>query len=188
MTAPQAQESSEEQPQEAVESNDQAVQDNSAEETTTESKDSDLPDLVRAKLDKVNREAQNFRNRLKEQEPLVEAAQEAERAKMSELERERADKAALAEQLARRDTEVLQARYNLTEEDLEFIGAGSFEERSARAEKFAARIQQSAPPAETRPPSERPVESLKPGASPSAPPVADHSYPASWGFQPPAAG
>lgn len=157
-----------------------------APETEPESNDADLPEWVRGKIAKANREAKNLRDRLKEQEPMVRAAQEAERANMSELDKQRADNDALKNQLAARDTEVLQARYNLTEDDLEFIGDGTFEERSARAEKFAARINQSAPAAETKPPSERPVESLKPGASPSTPPAVDHTYPASWGFQPPA--
>lgn len=144
----------------------------------------DLPDWARKKLDKVQREAQNLRTRLKEQEPLVTAAQEAERKNMSELDRTKSDYEALQKTLAQRDTELLAARYQLTDEDLEFIGEGTFEEKEARAKKFAARVQQT-PEDPTKPPTQRPVESLKPGASPTPPPAVDNSYPASWGFQPP---
>lgn len=145
----------------------------------------ELPDWARRKLDKVQREAQNLRSRLKEQEPLVAAAQEAERKNMSDLDRQKAQNADLQTQLAQRDTELIAARYNLTAEDLEFIGEGTFEEKEARAKKFAARVQSaSAPPSPVedpaKPPTQRPVESLKPGASPTPPPAVDNSYPAHW--------
>lgn len=147
----------------------------------------ELPDWARRKLDKVQREAQNLRSRLKEQEPLVTAAQEAERKNMSDLDRQKAENADLQAQLAQRDTELIAARYNLTDEDLEFIGEGTFDEKETRARKFAARVQSApTPPVEdpAKPPTQRPVESLKPGASPTPPPAVDNSYPAHWGFRP----
>lgn len=150
---------------------------------TEEPQGEDLPDWVKDKLRKANNEAKNLRQRLKEQEPLVAAAQEAERDKMSELDRERADNAALKEQLAQRDTALLVERYQIPEDFLEFIGEGTFEEKEARAAKVGQMVQPKNEP-EGRPPTERPVGSLKPGASPSIPPVEDHSYPASWGFAP----
>ena len=143
----------------------------------------ELPDWARRKLDKVQREAQNLRSRLKEQEPLVAAAQEAERQNMSDLDRQKAENADLQAQLAQRDTELIAARYNLTDEDLEFIGEGTFDEKEKRARKFAARVQSApTPPVEdpAKPPTQRPVESLKPGASPTPPPAVDNSYPAHW--------
>ena len=155
-----------------------------APEAEPEVKDDDLPDWAREKLRKANNEAKNLRDRLKAQEPLVTAAQEAERAKMSELDRANADIDALKQQVAQRDTELLQSRYQIPDEFLEFIGEGTFEEKEARALKVGQMVQPK-DPQEQRPPSERPVESLKPGASPSNPPVEDHSYPAAWGFQPP---
>lgn len=142
----------------------------------------DLPDWVKEKIRKANNEAKNLRNRLKEQEPLVTAAQEAERAKMSELDRANADLKALRDTLAQRDTDLLVERYRIPEGFVEFIGEGTFEEKEARAAKVGLMTKSEPDPG--RPPSERPVESLKPGASPSTPPVEDHSYPASWGFQP----
>ncbi|OBB15469.1 hypothetical protein A5731_00430 [Mycolicibacterium conceptionense] len=151
----------------------------------------DLPDWAKEKLRKANSEAaksrveaKSLRQKLKEQEPLVTAAQEAERAKMSELDRANADNTALKQQLAQRDTELLQSRYHIPDEYLEFIGEGTFEEKEARAAKVGQMVQPKDSP-EQRPPSERPVESLKPGASPSTPPVEDHSYPAAWGYTPP---
>jgi uncharacterized membrane protein len=143
--------------------------------------DDELPEAVKEKLRKLNSEAKNLRTKLKEQEPLVAAAQEAERAKMSELDRVNADMDALKAQLAQRDTELLQARYQIPDDYIEFIGAGTFEEKETRAAKVGQMVQKDQ---QERPPTERPVESLKPGASPSTPPVEDHSYPANWGFQP----
>ena len=153
-----------------------------------EGDEGDLPEWVRKKLDKANREAKNLRTRLKDQEPMVAAAQEAERAKMSELERANADLTAMRDQLASRDTELLQSRYGIPDDYVEFIGAGSFEEKEARAAKVGLMVQsakQEDPSAPTTPPSQRPVESLRPGASPTPPPAVDNSYPANWGFQPP---
>lgn len=167
--------------QEVVPDAPEAPESPEAEAEQPDPKDDDLPDWVKAKIQKANNEAKNLRSRLKEQEPLVAAAQEAERAKMSELDRERADKATIAAQLAERDTQLLQARYQIPDDFIEFIGEGTFEEKEARAVKVGQMVQKDTV---ERPPTERPVGSLKPGASPSTPPVEDHSYPAGWGFQP----
>ncbi len=147
--------------------------------------DAELPEWVKAKIKKANNEAKNLRERLKAQEPLVSAAQEAERAQMSELERERADKAALQAQLAQRDTQLLATRYGIPEEFIEFIGDGTFEEKEARAAKVGGMTQKADPAPVEKPPTDRPVESLTPGASLSTPPVKDNSYPATWGYHPP---
>ncbi len=155
-----------------------------APETEPETKDDDLPDWAKDKLRKANNEAKNLRERLKAQEPLVAAAQEAERAKMSELDRATADNTALKTQLAQRDTELLQSRYNIPDDFLEFIGEGTFEEKEARAAKVGQMVQPKTPEPAERPPTDHPISGLKPGASPDTPPVADHSYPATWGFMP----
>lgn len=151
-----------------------------------EQADDDLPEWVRAKIRKVNSEAKSLRERLKEQEPLVAAAQEAERAKLSELERAQADNESLQQQLAGRDTELLAARYRIPDDYVEFIVGATFDEKEARAAKVAAMVQSTNDSTPGRPPTDRPVESLKPGASPDTPPVEDHSYPAAWGYMPPA--
>ena len=154
-------------------------------EDADDPKDDELPDWVKAKIQKANNEAKNLRLRLKEQEPLVTAAQEAEREKMSELDRANADRDALKAELSQRDTQLLVERYRIPDEYLEFIGEGTFEEKEARAAKVGQMVQTKTDAPE-RPPTDRPVSSMKPGASPSNPPVEDHSYPANWGFQPPA--
>ncbi|MCP2163106.1 hypothetical protein [Williamsia serinedens] len=154
-------------------------------ETVETSPEDELPEWVKAKLKKVNSEAQSLRQRLKEQEPEVQAAREAERAKLTEIERRDADIKNLSDTLKERDTQLLQARYQIPDDYLEFIGDGTFEEKEARAVKVGQMVQSKAEEAEpNRPPSERPVASMRPGASPTPPPVEDHSYPASWGFMP----
>ncbi|MDJ0454408.1 hypothetical protein [Gordonia amicalis] len=183
MTAP---ESVEPQPEPIVEPEPTAVDTPPQSEPEPEpSPEDELPEWARKKLDKANREAKNLRDRLKAQEPKVQAAEAAEREKMSELERERADKAALAQQLAARNVEFLQTKYGITDDYLEFLGDGTFEEMESRAAKIGQMVQSAKHEDPTKPPTQRPVESLRPGASPTPPPVADTSYPASWGFQPP---
>lgn len=149
------------------------------------SPEDELPEWARKKIEKVNREAKSLRDRLKSQEPLVAAAQEAERAQMTELDRVNADNATLRGQLDARDTELLQARFGIPDNYLEFIGEGTFEEKEARAAKVGLMVQSATTEESGKPPSRRPVESLRPGASPTPPPVPDNSYPAAWGFQPP---
>lgn len=53
----------------------------------TGNSDSDLPEWAREKIAKANREAANLRKRLKEAEPVIEAAQAAEDAKKSEIDK-----------------------------------------------------------------------------------------------------
>ncbi len=147
----------------------------------------ELPDWAKAKLSKANREAQGLRERLKEAEPLVAAAREAEEANKTEAQRA-IDRATAAESaLGQRETELLQTRFGISDDYLEFIGTGTYAEKEERAAKLGLLVQKATPQdAEpNRPPSERPVASLRPGASPTPPPVEDTSYPASWGFQPP---
>ena len=150
-------------------------------------KDDDLPEWAKDKIRKANNEAKNLRQRLKDQEPLVTAAQEAERAKMSELDRANNDLNTTRSELAQLQTDLLVERYHIPDEFLEFIGEGTFEEKEARAAKVGQMVQTKTDAPE-RPPTDRPMSSMKPGASPSTPPVEDHSYPANWGFKPPAAG
>ncbi|WP_193560261.1 hypothetical protein [Tsukamurella sputi] len=149
-------------------------------ETPEAAPEDELPAWARDQLKKARNEAKNLRDRLKQQEPLVAAAQEAERAKMTELDRTKADLAAMQQQLEARDTDVLKAVFQLTDEDLEFIGGGTFEERSARAEKFAARVNASKTTSPGGPPSNRPQVNLRPGASPDVPVQPDDSYPSHW--------
>lgn len=63
--------------------------------------------------------------------------------------------------------------------------AGTPEARQASAERLGAHLKAAAPvepvaPVVTPPPSDRPIESLTPGASPAPPAPSDDSYPAAW--------
>lgn len=144
------------------------------------SPEDELPEWVRKKIDKANREAKNLRDRMKEQEPKVAAAEEAERAKMTEIDRYKADLESTQGLLAQRDTELLQAKFGIPDDYVEFIGGGTFEEKEARAAKVGLMVQSTKQEEPGKPPSQRPVESLRPGASPTPPPAVDHSYPAAW--------
>lgn len=57
------------------------------EQETSQEDDNELPAWMKAKLEKANREAKNLRERLKEAEPIISAAREAEEAQKSELQR-----------------------------------------------------------------------------------------------------
>lgn len=77
------------------------------------------------------------------------------------------------------------AQHGISEENIDLLGTGTHEELQARAARLAALAPAPTPPAGAvgtppAPPSQRPVEALKPGASPAAPVVPDDSYPASW--------
>ncbi|MGH3956468.1 MAG: hypothetical protein ACRDTI_20780 [Mycobacterium sp.] len=82
----------------------------------------------------------------------------------------------------------LASHYRISDpEDIELIGSGTPQEMEKRAARIAAlaATNTAVPPAQpTPPPSDRPVEGLKPGASPAPPKPEDTSYPASWGFHP----
>lgn len=144
------------------------------------SPEDELPEWARKKLDKANREAKNLRDRLKAQEPKVAAAEEAERQKMSEIDRMKADQSDLSSRLAARETELLQSKYGISDDDIDLLGEGSFDEKESRAARIALMVQSAKQEDTPKPPSQRPVESLRPGASPTPPPVPDNAYPAAW--------
>lgn len=140
------------------------------------------PEKYEAEIQKLRRESAGYRTKLREAEPLVKAAQDAEESNKTEIQKA-IDRASQAEQtLAERETAFNQldliVRYNLDPEDSEFIGSGSREEMEDRAQRLAARV--GSPKPHTAPPSDRPVEGLKPGASPEPPKPPDDSYPAAW--------
>ena len=140
------------------------------------------PDDLQAEIAKLRKENASWRTKYREAEPIVKAHQEAEEASKTELQR-------LQEQLQQEKqgrTEIetgytrleLAVQYNIPPDDIDLIGSGSREEMEARATRLGALHAASAktPP----PPSDRPVEGLRPGATPEPPKPADDSYPASW--------
>ena len=140
------------------------------------------PEQYEAEIAKLRKESAGYRTKLREVEPLAKKAQEAEEANKTEVQKA-ADRAARAEQLLQ-DKETGYARlelavqYNIPPDDIDLIGSGTREEMDARAARLAAlhaASMKAAPP-----PSDRPVEGLRPGATPDPPKPADDSYPSSW--------
>jgi hypothetical protein len=140
------------------------------------------PDQAANEIAKLRKEAAGYRTKLREAEPIIKKHQEAEEANKSEAQREREAREEI--QKERDDLLVgytrleLAAQYNIPPDEIDLIGSGSREEMEAVAARlgplFATR--EKTPP----PPSNRPVEGLRPGASPEPPKPADDSYPASW--------
>jgi hypothetical protein len=141
-------------------------------------------------LEKARREAARYREKLREVEPVAQKALEAEEAREA---RDAEFKAAVerAEAAERRATEQeaalyrmdLAVQYGIPRDDINLIGSGSREEMEAAATRLGALFATSdKTPA---PPSNRPVEGLRPGALPEPPKPADNSYPAEWGFTQP---
>lgn len=145
------------------------------------------PEQLEAELAKVRREAAGYRTKLREVEPLAKKALEAEEANKTEAQRERE-----AREQIQKDYITLQAdnwrldlavQYGVPRDEIDLIGSGSREEMEARAARLGPLFTstEKTPP----PPSDRPVEGLRPGALPEPPKPADNSYPAEWGFTPP---
>lgn len=151
-----------------------------------EGKGARTPDEYEHEIAKLRRESAGYRTKLRETEPIVKAAQEAEEANKTEIQRaqERAaqlekDYAELQQANYRLD---LAAQYSIPRDDIDLIGSGSREDMEKNAARLGALFTTTEKKA---PPSDRPVEGLRPGASPEPPKPEDHSYPANWGFQPP---
>jgi hypothetical protein len=142
-------------------------------------------DQYEAEIAKLRKESAGYRTKLREVEPLAKKAIEAEEANKSEVQRAQEAAAAVKKELA--DLQIgytrleLAAQYNVSPENIDLIGSGSREEMEDRATRLGALLST----APTPPPSNRPVEGLRPGASPQPPKLEDTSYPAEWGFQPP---
>lgn len=143
-------------------------------------KPSRSPEDYEAEIQKLRRESAGYRTKLREAEPIVKAHQEQVEANKTELQ-----KAQEALQNREREFADLQLGYtrlelaaihNIPPDDIHLIGSGSREEMEANAARLGA-LFSSAPKA---PPSDRPVEGLRPGAAPEPPKPEDDSYPESW--------
>lgn len=143
-------------------------------ETAPEAPTPDEPlDLDRAKekIAKANREAQQLRERLKVLEPLAKRAQEIEEAQKTEAQRLTEQLAEAQKTAADRTTEALRLRialkHGISDDDAETFLTGATEEAMTRqAERLAAMRAPASPVAAGR----TPVEALRPGALPQAPP------------------
>lgn len=138
------------------------------------------PDDYESEIQKLRRENANWRTKYREAEPIVKQHHEREEAAKTEVQKaiERAEAA------EKRDQERDQAftrlelamQHNISPDDIDLLGSGSREEMEARALRVAALSNNKPSP----PPSDRPVEGLRPGATPEPPKPADDSYPAAW--------
>lgn len=137
-------------------------------------------------LDKVLRklrdENHSLRTKLRETEPLAKKAQAAEEANKTEI--QKAVERAQAAENAKTELETgytrleLAVQYSIPPDDIDLIGSGTRDEMDVRAQRLAA-LNAAASKA-TPPPSDRPVEGLRPGASPEPAKEPDDSYPAAW--------
>ena len=135
-----------------------------------------------AMVRKLRDENASWRTKLRDAEPILQAHAEAEEAAKTEVQRAN-ERAAEAERIAAERESQLNvlraaAKHGIPEEDYDLLGSGTPEELDARAARLAARYPSSTAP--TPPPSDRPVEGLRPGASPTPPAQPDDSYPESW--------
>jgi hypothetical protein len=144
------------------------------------------PEDYEAEIQKLRKESAGYRTKLREAEPLVKAHQEREEANKTEL--QRAQEALATREKDYADLQVgytrleLAAIHNVPPDDIDLIGSGTREEMEARAARVGAlNASTTRTPA---PPSDRPVEGLRPGATPEPPKPVDTTYPAGWGFQP----
>lgn len=143
------------------------------------------PEQYKAELKKVRAEAAGWRTKYRESEPIVKAHTEAEERNKTELQRATERATALEQQIAASQQQIqllgFAAKYGIPEDDYDLLGSGTPEEMESRAVRIAHMREAATGQQPTTPPSNRPVESLRPGASPQPPVRADNSsYPEAW--------
>ncbi len=132
-----------------------------------------LVQALRSERDQLRqeREAATARVQEFEQRDLTEQQRIQQRAEQAEREREDARTEALRLRMA--------VRHGLREEDFDLLGTGDEATLAARAQRIAALYQQQTPPPN---PAQRPVEQLRPGATPNEPVSAEDAvYAALYG-------
>jgi hypothetical protein len=136
----------------------------------------------KAALEKTRKESAARRVKLNEYEPIVQQHKQAEEAQKTELQREREAREAAEKRDRDREENFnrldVAVKLGIDPDNIDLIGPGSREEMEQRALRIKA--MQDAQAAPGAPPSDRPVEGLRPGASPEPPKPADDSYPAAW--------
>lgn len=172
------------------------MSDTTAETETTEieAPEADVEELLdleraKAKIAKANSEAKGLRAtrdqqaaelaELRKFRAEIEDAQKTQEQRLAEQtealrkERDQVSNELLIERIAR--------RHNLADEDLDLLGSGSEEQIEARALRIAAMRTPAVVPDLIAPPTDRPVEKLRPGVTPSATPLGEaDSYPPHW--------
>ncbi|MDG3012464.1 hypothetical protein G4X40_20195 [Rhodococcus sp. D2-41] len=137
-----------------------------------------------AALAKARKDAAKYRTQVRELEPLAQAARAAEDANKTELQRaiERAEAAESQLSTAERTAQTAQlaAKYAIPESHFRYLVGDTAEEREEAAVGIAQMLQAAQVSAPAAPPSDRPIEHLRPGASPQSPEAPSEEYPASW--------
>lgn len=142
-------------------------------------------DRAMAKIRKANDEAKGLRSRVKELEAFEAKVREIEESQKTESQKiqERAEKAEREAQAARDELsrERIARRYKIDDDDLDLLGTGTEEQIEARAKRIAAKNAAIAEREATAPPSEKPVQKLRPGATSTDRDIsAPDAYPSSW--------
>lgn len=128
-----------------------------------------LPDWARSELTRARSDAAKYRTKVRELEPAAEKARQLEEAQKTEQQRLE-ERAATAER-ERQDAlnEVMRyrvaAQHGITADDIDLLGSGSEDQMTAKAQRIAALYAQQN--RTTAPNPSRPVEQLRPGATPT---------------------
>ncbi|MFR9767061.1 hypothetical protein [Nocardia sp. SC052] len=136
------------------------------------------PEEATTVIAELRRENASWRTKYQQAEPIVKAHEQAQEAAKSEVQRVTDQLDTAQKTIAELTREAVAAKYGVPAEDYDFLGSGTREEMEAKGERYRARF--GSAPAPTPPPSDRPVEGLRPGASPTPPAPPDTSYPADW--------
>jgi regulator of protease activity HflC (stomatin/prohibitin superfamily) len=132
-----------------------------------------LPEWARQSLTKANQEAAKYRTQVNELKPMADQFRALEESTKSEAQR-----LAEAAEAAKRDAENARAEairykaaatHGISADHFDLLGSGTEEEISARAQKIAALLAAQVAPATPPPPAapqRRPVEQMRPGATP----------------------
>lgn len=128
------------------------------------------PEVARKEIEKLRRESAGWRTKYREAEPQLTEYQKWQDAQKSEQQKLVEAKEAAERQLGDlRSTNarlLAAATHNIPPELIDLLGGGTDDEINARAEILAERLKATAPA--STPTSQRPVESLTPGAAPSS--------------------
>ncbi len=137
-----------------------------------------LPEWAREALSKANKEAASYRTKVRELEPLASEAQQLKEAQQTEAERIAARATAAERERDEARAEGLRYRaatHGIGEDYFDLLGSGDAETISARAERVGGLLRENTTlraevealrAGKPAPTTARPVEQLKPGATP----------------------
>jgi hypothetical protein len=170
---------------EAVQTVDPAeLAEDAAVQETTETPEQKIARLEKEAAD-TRKEAAKYRTTARENAAAKAELEQIRESQKSEAQKiqERAEKAERDAQDARTEllVERIARRHHLDDDDMDLLGTGTEEQLEARAQKIAAKNKAAADREVTVPPSDKPVEQLRPGATPSDVDLrGKDAYPSSW--------